>query len=537
MSMDLEREKARNQADQAALAVERLVSFALAKGMIESLDVCAARNALLDALGLPEPYQGADGNAVDETVAAEPGEMLEVLLDFAYFRGRLEEDSTTYRDLFDARLMGLLMPRPSEVARQFGEITREHGVRKAADWFYELCINSNYIRMDRIRKNGYWLAPTEYGNLEITVNLSKPEKDPKEIALLRTLKQSGYPQCLLCVDNVGYAGRLDHPARQNLRVLPLTIDGEAWFFQYSPYVYYNEHCIVLNEKHVPMKISERTFRRLFDFIEQIPHYFVGSNADLPIVGGSILSHDHFQGGNHKFPMELAPVERKFASDTHPGVTVGIVRWPMSVLRLEGSGREDVLRAADMLLAAWRAYSDPSADIAAFTQTADGVRVPHNTVTPIARFNASGQYELDLVLRNNRASEEHPDGIFHPHRNLHHIKKENIGLIEVMGLAVLPGRLQEEISGIAGFLTGDSAWSGADGLEAGHPLEKHAAWIGELVAAGGTALSLQEAHELLQREIGGKFKQVLEDAGVFKRTDAGQTAFGRFLGSLGFVHAE
>ncbi|MVP01712.1 UDP-glucose--hexose-1-phosphate uridylyltransferase [Paenibacillus sp. N10] len=540
------------KASEAARTVEQLLAFALRQGMIGPLDICSARNALLEELGLSEPWNGQAGEAGENSessrsnesgesgessrsVPKEPVELLNVLLDYAWENGRLEANTVTYRDLLDAKLMGFLMPRPSEVARNFRETADQQGIDSATDQFYRLCIDSNYIRMDRIRKNDYWLAPTPYGDMEITINLSKPEKDPVEIARLRTMKHSSYPQCLLCVENVGYAGRLDHPARQNLRVLPLTIDGETWYFQYSPYVYYNEHCIILNEKHVPMQISERTFRRLFDYIQQMPHYFVGSNADLPIVGGSILNHDHFQGGRHKFPMELAPVERCFKAASVPDVSIGIVQWPMSVVRLSGRSREDVLKLADQVLASWRAYSDPAADILSATVQSD-VTVPHNTVTPIARFNAAGEYELDLVLRNNRTSEEHPDGIFHPHEHLHHIKKENIGLIEVMGLAVLPGRLQEELSGIARYLTGEESWDGADGLVTGHPLHKHAAWISELVSPSGASLTRQAAAGLLEQEVGIKFSQVLEDAGVFKRDEPGQAAFDRFLGSVGFALA-
>ncbi|WP_068776721.1 UDP-glucose--hexose-1-phosphate uridylyltransferase [Paenibacillus sp. FJAT-26967] len=520
------------KASEAARTVEQLLAFALRQGMIGPLDICSARNALLEELGLSEPWNGQAGE-FSESVPEEPVGLLDVLLDYAWENGRLEANTVTYRDLLDAKLMGFLMPRPSEVARNFRETADQQGVESATDQFYRLCIDSNYIRMDRIRKNDYWLAPTPYGDMEITINLSKPEKDPQEIALLRTMKQSAYPKCLLCVENVGYAGRLDHPARQNLRVLPLIIDGEPWNFQYSPYVYYNEHCIILNEKHVPMQISERTFRRLFDYIQQMPHYFVGSNADLPIVGGSILNHDHFQGGRHKFPMELAPVARCFKAAPVPAVSIGIVQWPMSVVRLSGRSREDVLKLADQVLASWRAYSDPAADILSAT-VQSGVTVPHNTVTPIARFNAAGEYELDLVLRNNRTSEEHPDGIFHPHGHLHHIKKENIGLIEVMGLAVLPGRLQEELAGIARYLTGEESWGGADGLEAGHPLHKHADWISELVFRSDASLAPEAAKGLLEQEVGIKFSQVLEDAGVFKRDEPGQAAFDRFLGSMGFA---
>ena len=354
----------------------------------------------------------------------------------------------------------------------------------------------------------------------MTINLSKPEKDPKEIALLKTLPPSRYPNCLLCKENVGYAGRPDHPARQNLRVLPLKLNGEDWFFQYSPYVYYNEHSIVFNARHVPMVISDDTFKRLIDFVDRFPHYFIGSNADLPIVGGSILNHDHFQAGRHTFPMEKAETEADFRHPAYPGLAFGIVRWPMAVLRLRGARKDELLEAASMLLAAWRSYSDPAADILAHTEQPSGERTPHNTITPIARRKSDGGYELDLVLRNNRTSEEHPDGIFHPHRHLHHIKKENIGLIEVMGLAVLPGRLKAELASLAGCLTGETPYDPAELADAAHPLRPHADWLASLVQTHGTSLSADDARALLR------------DAGVFKRDEAGRAAFGAFAASVG-----
>ncbi|RTE09110.1 UDP-glucose--hexose-1-phosphate uridylyltransferase [Paenibacillus whitsoniae] len=512
----------------AGLAIERLLRFGGQNGLLEPLDTVAARNALLDLFGLAEPYQGD----VPEEQLNSPVPLLEELLDAAYEGGLLEENTMTYRDLLDARIMGLLMPRPSEVVHQFWTLARTQGVEAATQYFYKQSIDSNYIRMDRIAKNAYWLTDTAYGDLEITINLSKPEKDPKEIALLKTLPQSSYPACLLCVDNLGYAGRVNHPARQNLRVIPLELDNEKWYFQYSPYVYYNEHSIIFHEKHIPMKTTANTFYRLLDFVDQFPHYFIGSNADLPIVGGSILSHDHFQGGRHKFPMEKAPSEQVFSHADFPGVKAAIVKWPMSVIRLSSHNKQLIYQLASKLLDDWRAYSDSEAEVLAFSEK-DGARVPHNTITPIARNNARGEYELDLVLRNNRTSAEHPDGIFHPHQHLHHIKKENIGLIEVMGLAVLPGRLQDELADIRKLLTGE-ARAGRELEEASHPLHKHAAWIGTLLAQHGTSLSADAAQALLQTEVGSKFMDVLLDAGVFKRDDAGQAAFGRFLAAAGFA---
>ena len=513
----------------AALTIERLLQFAMQNGLIEQLDVYTSRNALLDLFGLAEPYQGE----VPTEKLSSPVVLLEELLDAAFEAGLLEENTTTYRDLLDARIMGLLMPRPSEVVHQFWNTAKTTSVEAATDYFYKQSIDSNYIRMDRIQKNAYWLAETTYGDLEITINLSKPEKDPKEIALLKTLPQSSYPLCLLCADNLGYAGRVNHPARQNLRVIPLELDGEKWYFQYSPYVYYNEHSIIFHEKHIPMKTTAHTFYRLLDFIDQFPHYFIGSNADLPIVGGSILNHDHFQGGRHKFPMEKAPSEKAFSHAEFAGVKAAIVKWPMSVLRLSGHNKQQLYMLASKLLEDWRAYSDAEADVLAFSEK-DGQRVPHNTITPIARNNARGEYELDLVLRNNRTSEKHPDGIFHPHQHLHHIKKENIGLIEVMGLAVLPGRLQEELADIAKLLTGEAAFGREIREEASHPLHKHAEWIEALLAKHGASLPQDEANALLQVEVGSKFMDVLLDAGVFKRDEAGQAAFGRFLAAAGFA---
>ncbi|MBO9604311.1 MAG: UDP-glucose--hexose-1-phosphate uridylyltransferase [Paenibacillaceae bacterium] len=516
--------------------LERLLAFAVRERLLERADVVAARNALLDLFGIAEPLDEAASDAVWASAAPDSAvPMLERLLDYALTTGLLPDNTTTQRDLLDTRIMGLLMPRQSEIERRFLETERQFGIAQATDDYYRLSIASSYIRMDRIRKNDYWLTPTAYGELEITVNLSKPEKDPTEIAAERSAPQSHYPKCLLCVENVGYAGRVNHPARQNHRVIPVELDESAWYMQYSPYVYYNEHCIVFSGKHSPMRISAATFERLLDFIGRFPHYFVGSNADLPIVGGSILNHDHFQGGRHVFPMEKAPVERTFVSDDHPGVAAGIVRWPMSVIRLAGDEPAALLRAASHILDAWRGYSDPAADIVAFSSGsgAGGDPAPHNTITPIARRSASGGYELDLVLRNNRTTAEHPFGLFHPHEPLHHIKKENIGLIEVMGLAVLPGRLQQEMAAIRRMLTGVEALPADWAQQPGHPLYKHAAWIARLTAAAGTAMSDEEAAALLRREVGDIFLQVLEDAGVYKRTVGGQAAFDRLFDALGY----
>lgn len=505
-----------------------LVRFGKENGMLGEGDDTVAANALLDLLQVQEPYDGV----LPEERSSSPVDILEPILDYAAETGLLPANTAGYRDLLDARIMGLLMPRQSEVARSFWQNARENGIEAATDSFYKLSQASNYIRMDRIRKNGYWLASTEYGDLEITINLSKPEKDPREIAAERSLPQSKYPKCLLCVENVGYAGRLNHPARQNHRIIPLELDSRQWYLQYSPYVYYNEHCIILSADHTPMKVSRSTFVRLLDFVGQFGHYFIGSNADLPIVGGSILNHDHFQGGRHVFPMEIAPVEQRFVSADFPGVRIGRVKWPMSVVRISGGSREELTELADRLLVGWRSYSDPAAELYAAT-VKDGDETPHNTITPIARRNTDGEFELDLVLRNNRTSDEHPMGIFHPHANLHHIKKENIGLIEVMGLAVLPGRLKQELEEIAGILTGD--WGGdGEWNKDEHPLCHHAQWISELTKRYGMSKSAEEAGEIMKREVGLKFANVLSDAGVYKRTEDGMAAFNRFMAHMGFT---
>lgn len=515
-------------APEAQLLIERLLQFAQQRELLHELDVSFARNALLDLFRFTEPHGGDVPN--EELDSA--GELLEALLDYGCSIGLIPDDTTTQRDLLDARLMGLLMPRPAETVRAFHDTAASDGIAAATSAFYRANIDSNYIRMDRIRKNKYWLHDTPYGKLEMTINLSKPEKDPREIARLKSMPQAHYPKCLLCADNVGYAGRADHPARQNLRVIPMKLQGEQWLFQYSPYVYYNEHSIVFKGEHEPMVVSHASFLRLLDFVEQFPHYFIGSNADLPIVGGSILSHDHFQAGRHVFPMEEAAVEEAYRwSGELAGVRAGIVKWPMSVIRLNGTSKTAVHEAACRLLDAWRAYSDPAADILAYTEQSDGTRTPHNTITPIARLREDGEYELDLVLRNNRTSEEHPDGIFHPHAELHHIKKENIGLIEVMGLAVLPGRLKDELEAVAALLT-EAGGTGAKRLEDSvHPLHNHADWTKELIRRHGAGISLEQARDIVRAETGDKFLQVLMDAGVYKRSSEGMEGFRRFLSAI------
>ena len=490
-------------------AIEDLLGYALRTGLIEECDRTWASNALLQAMKL-ESWEGP------QTARERPLEdILKELLEDAAARGVIQNDITS-RDLFDTELMGILTPRPSQVIQSFREKYRQ-SPEAATGWFYRFSRDTDYIRRYRIARDVKWKAATPYGDMDITINLSKPEKDPKAIAAAKAAPQRGYPKCLLCRENEGYAGRSNHPARQNHRIVPITIHQEDWFLQYSPYVYYNEHCIVLNGHHTPMKIDKATFRKLLDFVKQFPHYFVGSNADLPIVGGSILSHDHFQGGHYTFAMEKAPVERTITFRDFEDVEAGIVKWPMSVIRLRCEDDQRLVELADRILAAWRGYTDEAAFV--FAET-DGE--PHNTITPIARMQA-GQFELDLVLRNNITTEEYPLGVYHPHQELHHIKKENIGLIEVMGLAVLPARLKDELDGVARALVR------GDDLRADETLAKHADWAEELKSRH--VFTAENAGELLRQEVGAVFATVLEHAGVFKRTPEGQEAFLRFIQSV------
>ena len=490
-------------------AIKDLVGYAVRTGLIEESDRTWAANALLEAMRLDsweEPQEAQERPLED---------ILRELLDDAAARGLIHDDVTS-RDLFDTELMGRLTPRPSQVIQDFFR-RYQASPREATDWLYQFSQDTDYIRRYRIARDVKWQAATAYGDMDITINLSKPEKDPRAIAAAKAAPQSGYPKCLLCKENEGYAGRLNHPARQNHRVIPVTINGEDWFLQYSPYVYYNEHCIVFNGRHTPMKIEKATFRKLLDFVKQFPHYFVGSNADLPIVGGSILSHDHFQGGCYTFAMERAPIEQTVTFRDFPDVEAGIVKWPMSVIRLRCADDRRLVELADRILAAWRSYTDEAAFI--FAET-DGEM--HNTITPIARMR-EGQFELDLVLRNNITTEEYPLGVYHPHQELHHIKKENIGLIEVMGLAVLPARLKDELHGVAQALVR------GDDLRQDETLRKHADWAEELKTR--YTFTADNAEELLRREVGAVFAAVLEHAGVYKCTPEGREAFLRFIHSV------
>ena len=494
------------------MSIKKLVQYGRTTGLIEAEDEIYARNQILEVLKMSEYEE--PGEITDE-ISLE--DTLNALTDYAAEQGILENNSVVYRDLFDTRLMNCLMPRPSEVVKKFhGEY--EKSPEDATAYFYKLSQDSDYIRRYRVCKDLKWITKTEYGDLDITVNLSKPEKDPKAIAAAKTMKQSGYPKCLLCMENVGYAGRINHPARNNHRIIPLTLNGESWGFQYSPYVYYNEHCIVFNGKHTPMKIDRNTFKKLFDFVTMFPHYFLGSNADLPIVGGSILTHDHFQGGRYTFAMAKAPVEKSFTVNGYEDVEAGIVKWPMSVIRIRGEKKERLVDLADKILTAWRGYTDADADI--YAETDGG---PHNTITPIARFRG-GKFELDLVLRNNRTTEERPLGLFHPNPKLHHIKKENIGLIEVMGLAVLPSRLKDELALLADYIV-----EGKD-IRSEESIAKHADWVEEFLPKYAK-ITKDNVMEILQDEVGHVFANVLEDAGVYKRTEAGREAFGRFIETL------
>ena len=485
-----------------------LAGYALQTGLMEEADFTWAVNSLCQALDLDTWEERTPRERpLEETLAG--------ILDWAEAQGRID-GGVTGRDLLDTKLMGILTPRPSQVIREF-EARYAQSPETATDWYYQFSQDTDYIRRYRIKKDVKWVAPTPYGDLDITINLSKPEKDPKAIAAAKLAPQSGYPKCQLCRENEGYMGRVNHPARQNHRILPITINRESWFFQYSPYVYYNEHCIVFNGKHVPMKIDRATFRKQLDFIRQFPHYFVGSNADLPIVGGSILSHDHFQGGRYTFAMEKAPVEQAVSFPGFADVEAGIVKWPMSVIRLRCEDDARLVDLADKILKAWRGYTAEAAFI--FAET-DGE--PHNTITPIARMR-DGRYELDLVLRNNLTTEEYPLGVYHPHQELHHIKKENIGLIEVMGLAVLPARLKGELALLAEALV-----AGRD-IRADEALEKHADWAEELRTR--YTFTRENAMDILQKEVGVVFAQVLEHAGVYKCTPEGREAFLRFIESV------
>lgn len=492
-------------------SIKKLAEYGVQKGLIDECERVYAINQILEVM---DEDEYTDPKVDLKDIRLE--EILGDLLDEAVKKG-LIEDSIVYRDLFDTKIMNCLMPRPAEVQRKFKE-EYEISPEKATEYFYDLSRNSNYIRVDRVAKDMKWTCDTEYGTLDITINLSKPEKDPKAIAAAKNAKQSSYPKCLLCMENEGYRGRVNHPARQNHRIIPVTINDSGWGFQYSPYVYYNEHCIVFNGEHTPMKIEKATFIKLFDFVKAFPHYFLGSNADLPIVGGSILSHDHFQGGHYTFAMERADFVKKFTVKGFEDVNAGIVKWPLSVIRLQCKDEKRIIELADHILTAWRGYTDEAAYI--FAET-DGE--PHNTITPIAR-KRGDLFELDLTLRNNITTPENPLGLYHPHEKLHHIKKENIGLIEVMGLAVLPARLKGELELLAEYIV-----DGKD-IRSNEDLKKHADWVDEFLP-GYDKVDRDNIMDILKEETGKVFCRVLEDAGVYKQNEEGLKAFDRFIVTL------
>lgn len=492
--------------------VNRLINFASQNNLIDKLDEVYASNLLLEVLNLDE-FKEVKVNEKLQT--ATP--ILENILNYAVEKGMIE-DTNTQRDLFDTKIMNALMPRPSEVIKTFNEKYKRNE-EEATNYYYKISIASNYIRKDRTDKNIVWKTPTEYGDLDITINLSKPEKDPKDIAKAKFIKSTSYPKCLLCKQNEGFRGNINHPSRQNHRIIPMEFAGENWFLQYSPYVYYNEHCIILNEKHTPMKIYRKTFENLLGFVETLPHYFAGSNADLPIVGGSILSHDHYQGGHYKFAMEVALVEETFKIKGYENTKVSRVKWPMSVIRLNGKDKKEIIDLAEHILNTWKNYSDETVDI-----LHESKGQLHNTITPIARIK-DGEYELDLVLRNNRTNETYPMGIFHPHSEVHHIKKENIGLIEVMGLAVLPARLKNELNTIGQLLV-----SGVNDIDDNKDLNHHSKWYKQIKEKYNN-INNENVEQILKDEVGKKFSKVLEHAGVFKRDEKGIKAFNKFINSL------
>lgn len=489
--------------------LQKLIDYALKNHLIQSADIYVIRNRLMEALNISD-WECSDAICSDKSI----DEILKPIIEYACEHGIIS-DTANSRDLFDTKLMGILTPMPREVISKFNGyycISPEN----ATEWYYDFSKKLNYVRAGRIAKDMKWTYDCEYGTLDITINCSKPEKDPRDIAAAGAKKTSGYPKCQLCPENAGFSGNASHPARQNLRPVPLMAGGENWQFQYSPYGYYNEHCIVFNEKHIPMVIDRSVFDKLFDIIDYLPHYFVGSNADLPIVGGSILSHEHFQGGNYEFAMAKAPIETKFEMIAYPEVKAGIVKWPMSVIRVSSANREELAECCGNILSCWRSYSDKSAGIYAET---DGV--PHNTITPIAR-KKDGIYECDLVLRNNITTEERPLGVFHPNPSLHHIKKENIGLIEVMGLAVLPARLAKEIAELKEVML-----KGIDELEKYSGLSEHIQWAVKILCKYPDFSEIN-ADDIIKHEIGAVFEEVLSDAGVFKRDEKGRASFMRFV---------
>lgn len=494
--------------------IKRLLQYGLKKSLFTKDDEIFVRNSLLDILNLDEYH---DVEIEDEELDT-PTVILDNILNYCFENGILESDSPIYRDLLDTKIMAILMPRPSEVIREFNN-RYEKSKESATSYFYNISTACDYVRTDRIAQNIVWKNKTEYGDLDITINLSKPEKDPKAIAAAKNLPPAVYPKCLLCKENQGYRGRINHPARQNLRILPIKLNNEDWFMQYSPYAYYNEHCIVFLGEHLPMKITNSTFTRILEFVDRFPHYFIGSNADLPIVGGSILTHDHYQGGNYTFAMDKAKNFIEFTLDSYNDVKLSIIKWPLSVVRLKGNKLSELSELAFKILNHWKNYSDVEVEILAYTD-----EVPHNTITPIAR-KENGEFVLDLVLRNNRTSEEHPDGIYHPHKELHNIKKENIGLIEVLGLAVLPARLKDELEIIKLSLV-----NGNDDIYNDENMKIHYDWY-KKIKDNNINITADNVDEIIRNEVGKVFTKVLEDCGVFKWTEKGKEAIKRYINSL------
>ena len=497
--------------------IAALAEYAVNNGLIGEEERIYSVNLLLDVLRLDE-YSDPGMTEEVKALAKDLEENLKQILDYSGDKGIIDASSVVYRDLFDTKCMNCFVPRPSQVYRTFWD-KYEESPKAATDYFYDLSKASDYIRTYRIKKDMKWEVDSEYGPIEITINLSKPEKDPKAIAAAGAAKSAAYPKCQLCAENEGYAGRVNHPARENHRIIPITICGSSWGFQYSPYVYYNEHCIVLNKEHVPMSINREVFVKLFDFLRQFPHYLVMTNADLPIVGGSILSHEHFQGGRHDFPMGKAGIEKEITIPGYEDVKAGIVHWPLSVIRISSTNQDRVVELADHILTAWRGYTDEEAFI--YAQT-DGV--PHNTITPVAR-RRGDEYELDLTLRNNITTDDRPLGVYHPRNEYHHIKKENIGGIEVMGLAILPARLKKEMELLSEYILEGKNVRDCE------ELIKHADWVDEFMPLYEGKINSENAESILKEEIGKVFVKVLEDAGVFKTDEAGRKAFDRFISSL------
>jgi UDPglucose--hexose-1-phosphate uridylyltransferase len=500
------------------IEIENLLNYAVNVSFIENEDIIYFRNKIYNILNIEVNEEKLENISLENE--KHPYEILDKICNFAV-ENNLIENTVAERDLFDTKIIGELTPKPSDVINNF-KMDYQVSPKRATDNFYKFSKDTNYIRTDRINKNLHWLSETPYGDLEITINLSKPEKDPRDIEKAKLIKASSYPKCLLCKENVGYAGRINHPARQNHRIIPITLKDESWFLQYSPYVYYNEHCIVFSGEHSPMAINKNTFEKLLDFIDVFPHYFIGSNADLPIVGGSILTHEHFQGGCHDFPMAMGKMEKAFTIKNYEDIQVERIKWPMSVIRLRGKSKKELIELVDKIFVNWKNYSDEKCDILAFSNN-----TPHNTITPIVR-KKQDLYEVDLVLRNNRTSKNYPLGIFHPHKEFHHIKKENIGLIEVMGLAVLPGRLKEELSILRELLLKKDP---LDLINKNPKVIKHLNWCEGLLEKYSEKLNENNIEEILKKEVGLVFSQVLENSGVFKNDENGRRGFDNFISSL------